>query len=436
MTGFCDSFRITNGKPRYTANFTPGNLVQDDDTTLLWEFNGSVGQKWVKELSKNTAMIAATNARTVEDGAWLETVLTGANLRVSNSDPKFGAGSMRTDGVAGNYVRVPHRAELCPQGDYTLEAWVKRVGNDAANKIIFGKYSGSYATSSYTLFLDASHRLSMVHYNGGTQYTVTAPTALPLNTWTHVAATMSSGTLRLFVHGTQVGALSSVPAMTISTVPLEIGAQNGGQSPFNGYIDEARISSVARWTSSFTPPTTPYGQTYQTGPFWIATKPDASALDLSAYSLINNATATATTPPGASLKFLISTDDYATALKRWNGSAWVDTAYSMDWNGATLSTSATAAQLDSVGNSAAELQAGLAGMAISAAGTLNIVALLATANPSYSPSLDNLAATMNQYQQLRLGTDYTTFRKKVAGEQTLTVTRVKSGAANHVFDVV
>ena len=35
-------------------------------------------------------------------------------------------------------------------------------------------------------------------------------------------------------------------------------AGNSGPREFDGYIDEIRISNVARWTAAFTPPTAPY----------------------------------------------------------------------------------------------------------------------------------------------------------------------------------
>jgi hypothetical protein len=65
-------------------------------------------------------------------------------------------------------------------------------------------------------------------------------------------------------------------------------------------------------------------------------------------------------------------------------------------------------------------------------GTVNIVAVLSTSNPSFTPSLDNIAVTMDEYVMMTPGVDYSVRRKKSAGAQTLTLTRVKSGAANQV----
>jgi len=220
-----------------------------------------------------------------------------------------------------------------------------------------------------------------------------------------------------------------------------LGAFNGGgpgQTYFNGKMDEIRISNVARWTANFTPPTIPYGQQYVTGPFWVATKPGASSLDLTAFSSVAGVAFTGAIPPGTIITYLLSTDGYATPLRRWTGSAWVATAHSMSWNATakSLATTATAAQLNAAGNSFAELQVGLRALDVSAVASLNVVAVLSSNNPQFSPSLDALTLNMDEYQIMQPGADYTVKRKKANGVQTLEFKRLKPGNANHVVDYV
>jgi hypothetical protein len=435
LSGAYDSFRITNGKPRYTANFTPGNLTHDDDTTLLWEFNGSVGQKWVKELSKNTAMIAATNARTVSDGVW---AYAGSSSppTISTAQSKFGGSSLKFTRVNSQHAVVPKGPWCQFAGDFTIDCWVYCPTVYVA-QTIYSQYTD--ANNSFRFYIGSDNKLRAVGFVAGAYALDHASSGvLAAGNWVHVALVRSGATWTTYLNGVSQGSSTATVSMTGFTNNVWLGRWEGNAGDYQAdfYMDEFRISDTARWTANFTPPTIPYGQSYVAGPYWVATKPGVSSLDLSAFSSIDNAALTASVPPGTALKFLASTDGYASALKRWTGSAWADTAYSMTWNGSTLSTAATAAQLDAVGNTAAELQTGLAALDASALSSLNVVALLSSSNASYTPSLDNLAVTTDAYSLLRPVTDYTVGRKKATGEQTLTVTRVKSGSAAHVFDVV
>ena len=68
-----------------------------------------------------------------------------------------------------------------------------------------------------------------------------------------------SGTnLKCFVNGTQVGSTATSEDNLLQD-GIAIGMQYNEASFFHGYIDELRVSKgIARWTSSFTPPTAPY----------------------------------------------------------------------------------------------------------------------------------------------------------------------------------
>ena len=68
---------------------------------------------------------------------------------------------------------------------------------------------------------------------------------LPLNTWTHLAATFGDTTLRLYVNGVQV-ATQTVPApIDTSNGTLTIGGDTFYGQHFAGRIDEVRIYNTA-----------------------------------------------------------------------------------------------------------------------------------------------------------------------------------------------
>jgi hypothetical protein len=68
---------------------------------------------------------------------------------------------------------------------------------------------------------------------------------LPLNVWSHLAATFDNATLRLFVNGTQIASLATAGPIATSTGDLWIGANNVWSEWFSGAIDEVRVYNRA-----------------------------------------------------------------------------------------------------------------------------------------------------------------------------------------------
>jgi hypothetical protein len=71
-----------------------------------------------------------------------------------------------------------------------------------------------------------------------------APNPLPLNAWSHVAATYEGTVMALYVNGVQVASQAQSGAVATSTDPLTIGGNSSGED-FAGIIDEVRIYSRA-----------------------------------------------------------------------------------------------------------------------------------------------------------------------------------------------
>ncbi len=72
-----------------------------------------------------------------------------------------------------------------------------------------------------------------------------ATAQLPLNAWTHLAATHDGTTLRLYVNGVQVGSRPVAGALLTSTGALRIGGNSIWGEFFQGRIDEVRIYNRA-----------------------------------------------------------------------------------------------------------------------------------------------------------------------------------------------
>jgi hypothetical protein len=413
-----DAIRITNGQPRYTTNFTPATLVADDMTTLMWEFNGAVGQKWVKELSGNSAMIAANgNARTVKDGRYIYPMLTGANCGITTSVSKFGTGALQGNGTSGNSYYVPHSLDLCPTSGFTIDFWVNLAASAGR---LFYKTNNTNATIS-------------IYWNGSTPEIVFNDSAGTNNQWLgsaistgvhHFALVLNGTTLTLYVDGVANTSrtMSSGSARQDTAGNLYLLSQPDGTQTSSMWIDEFRWSNTVRWTANFTPPTIPYGQQYVTGPYYVATL-NSSRIDVSDWSTIHSATITQTTPPGTSIKWLVSFDGRAT-WRKWDGSAWVVVPLN---NGSSIDTN---------GNDYLTMQNALTNLNVEAYSTIDFAFSLRTTNPNFSPSVDAVTLARDEYELGAAKTDYTIKRNGAAGAEIHRITNLKPYPVNVVYDYV
>ena len=165
-------------------------------------------------------------------------------------------GALNFDGT-NDYVSVPDAASLDLTNAFTLESWVYPTAYATTAAPTYGiqgfisKNQNASGSSGYFLGM-VSGNLSVL-MNNGTNINATSTTQVPLNTWSHVAATYDGTTIRLYLNGTQVftQALSSFILIN-STQPLYIGGTGtSGTSTwlFKGNMDEARVWNIARSAS-------------------------------------------------------------------------------------------------------------------------------------------------------------------------------------------
>jgi hypothetical protein len=239
MDGNLQEIRISN-TARYTGNFTPHTTphVNDDNTLLL--IHGDA-------ISDDTTTTTVTNNTPVTTTAY-------GGVSIDNTDYKTGSGSLAFDGVDG-YIDTG----VDDFGDIgTIEMWFK--GQTSGDKTIvcirdydttpdgiFIRYqdNGSIATwmssdaTNWDLFSNAS----------------SGPWAL--GSWHHYAYTFDGNTHRIFVNG--VLQHSKVDTLRMSQHPDTTWAfgvnKDLYREYFKGNLDNIRFSSVARYTSNFTPPT-------------------------------------------------------------------------------------------------------------------------------------------------------------------------------------
>jgi hypothetical protein len=142
--------------------------------------------------------------------------------------------------LCGNneYVGLPSGI-VSGLSDFTISAWVNPSANTAWSRVFdFGTGTGDYMF----LTLNAGGgplRFAITTSGGGGEQQINGPGELPLNTWSHVAVTLSGTTGTLYVNGTAVGTNND---MTLT--PADLGNTNQNwigrsQYPADPYLDGA-----------------------------------------------------------------------------------------------------------------------------------------------------------------------------------------------------
>ena len=188
-----------------------------------------------------------------ESGVGFNGTAIGASLATDRNGNPNSSYYFDWAGVTG-YGSAWHRVELAPTfsdaigTDLTISAWVNLENywwptNSIHTAMIAGSAARCAESMNFRFKVKEQGALAL---NFGTDFVTTAEGAIQLNTWYHVAATVSTDSLRLFINGDQVAsAVSSSFDMTGCLTLGEHHQGNGHWYYWDGYIDDVSIHSRA-----------------------------------------------------------------------------------------------------------------------------------------------------------------------------------------------
>lgn len=247
--GHMDEIRISN-IARYTANFTAPTaaFVNDANTVLLIHANGTDASTFFEDdngVRASRSLIAIGNAQ------------------VDTAQSKFGGSALLCDGT-GDYVMSPAGTQWdFATSSFTIEYFIRVNAINTLYVPIALRASASIGIGEWWCEITAAENKMYWGFKNqaGTQYYVNlalAGTAFATGQFYHIALVNNAGTAQMYVNGTATGATTALSgSFGISTTDLWVGAGAGAYS-VNGWMDEIRISNTARYTTTFTPTTTPF----------------------------------------------------------------------------------------------------------------------------------------------------------------------------------
>lgn len=139
---------------------------------------------------------------------------------------------------------------------FTIECFL-RINSTGAVMNIFS----SASANSFLIGFARNPMNFTVSIGQGTTFNIAnavrlATTVVAINTWYHFAVVRSSTQYRFFVNGVEQNSVTS--ALNITSAAFNSFILGNSASTYNGYIDEFRLSNVARYTAGFTPTSTAF----------------------------------------------------------------------------------------------------------------------------------------------------------------------------------
>lgn len=284
VTGTLKVAKELIGTAAATCAVADATLTVTVPTKLLLHFNGTDGSQAFEDSSDSNHTMGYVGTAQL-DIDW----------------KKFGPTSLLLPNGT-NYITSADHADWDIGADnWTFEMWARwRVTPTGIRVGMFSRYKD--ADNGFRWFINNTGAMFIYCIVGGItkmQYEMSwVPT---LETTYHLAIVRSGTSIYFFVNGVSQTLTETIAVGTnnlnIADEGITIGHEGFSDATLDGHIDEFRFSSVARWTSNFTPPTQQYEDIILIGTITTSSTAAASTLKLTkqlAGTVTASSTATAT----------------------------------------------------------------------------------------------------------------------------------------------
>ena len=196
-----------------------------------------------------------TSTAFVDSGPDARAVSVTGGVDHSFTQAKFGGSSIFFDGT-GDSLDIADSTDFdFGTGNFTFEFWVYKT---ASGKAAIFETRASDDNDGFNLEFNSTGNGAFEWYDTSIASGNDLPkdgSAISLNTWTHFAVVRNGSSCKMYRDGTAVGTEKDVGTDSqVSAGTPTIGESAAGANDFQGFLDEIRLSSTARYTGNFTAP--------------------------------------------------------------------------------------------------------------------------------------------------------------------------------------
>jgi len=268
-------------------------------TDLEVYFTANNGTNWTEAASYGTATTYSGTKKLVKLGAttvsagsaiamkavWAnqaastgttKTITAFGDAQHSTSENKIGASSLKCDGT-GDFLGIDSHSDFnFGTSLWTVEFWYKSTVSTLQCLVCIGDWSSSVGPIVIYQSSDGDLGYHTKLSTGVISNETAGAVAIDTGSWVHIAVSRTtSTTIKAFINGTEEAALAETISSSATMEPLGTHGNNSSGKVFhigrmyeagspktsydlNGYIDEVRVSTNARYTSNFTPSTSAF----------------------------------------------------------------------------------------------------------------------------------------------------------------------------------
>jgi hypothetical protein len=209
-----------------------------------------------------------------DSSSYARTATVNGNAQIDTAESKYGGAAGLFSGVqsgsgsaevADGVIFADSNDFTMGSSDWTIEAWIRQTNNAENMEIAAQRDADNFGSFAFWLFRINTDGTARFYFtNSGTLITdITTTETVTLDTWHHVAAVRSSGSVSVYIDGVASGsgtnlstAYEDPPGNLSVGVGGDLASNTGWGGPYVGSIDDFRWTiGTARYTSNFTPPT-------------------------------------------------------------------------------------------------------------------------------------------------------------------------------------